>query len=171
MKTLDVRNVLKFLVAAACRDCSVSVHNPNVNTDASLLDRVEVQVVATNQTGGTLKGNEIFRETGTLMVIATSPFGGGEGAAMETAEEVVSVFREGRYFKVVATSDIPSDLADWQDLELSNVFNLGADVTGWIVVKSAPSIRAGYRDESVYRVPIAVQYVATALAKSGQVRG
>lgn len=132
MDKKDIHNAIKARINAAALGYSIAW--PNVDHDGTV-PRLEITFPAADRFGGTLKGAEITREIGTVLINAIAAGGAGEDAAADMVDAVVALFPEG--------------------LRLS--------ITGGKVVITKPAdIRGGYPDGGHWRLPVVVQYEATA---------
>lgn len=133
MNTKDIRNGLKSALDAG--SLGISIAWPNVEIDAGTRPRVELSIPSAEQTGGTLKGNEIKREDGTMLAVVAVEHGQGENAALDLADSVAGLFPEGSRISITG---------------------------GEIAIVARPSIRGGFVDGPEYRVPVAIRYRAEA---------
>lgn len=133
MNTKDIRNAMKSTLDAG--SLGVTTTWANVDQGAGARPRVEFSVPDAEQTGGTLKGNEIKREEGTALAVVVTKQGQGENEALDLADGVAALFPEG-----------------------SRIAISGGEIT----IMARPSIRGGYSDDADYRVPVAIRYRATA---------
>lgn len=133
MKTSDIRDGLKATLDGG--SLGVTITWPNVDQDAGARPRVEFTIPDAEQTGGTLKGNQIKREEGTALAVVVVDHGQGEAAALDIADDVAALFPEGGRITITG---------------------------GEIVILARPSIRGGLKDDAEYRVPVAISYRAEA---------
>lgn len=133
METKAVRNGLKAVLDGG--SLGVTIAYPNVNEDAGTRPRIECRVVGAQQTGGTLKGNEVHREEATFFAIVVVDHGKGENAALDYADSIAALFTEGSTISITG---------------------------GTIYIIARPNIRDGIPEDEGYRVPVAIRYRAEA---------
>jgi len=141
MNKKDIVNALKQTLDEG--SLGLGIEWPNVST-GQLPDRpylgVGFEVAA--RSGGTLKGNEVTREVGRMIVQVVTERAGemaagapqGEDAAYDHADSVAALFPEGLRLSITG---------------------------GQVVVTAPPEIRGGFPDESDWRVPVVIRYQAT----------
>jgi len=129
MNTKDIRNAMKAqLLGGAVADTAW----PNVK-DSGTTPRLEVEFTGVRQEGGTLKGNEVHYEEGTMMVIVAAAKGGGTDAGLDLAGAVAARFPEGSRLTITG---------------------------GTVTIMARPDIRGGFPDDTNYRIPVAIRYRA-----------
>lgn len=132
MDSKAIRNGLKAHLAAA--GIGPGIAWPNVEP-AGARPRFIVSTEVFERQGGTLKGNEVLRETGQFNVVVVVEKGGGEDAALDYADDIAAEFPEGQRIAITG---------------------------GEIVITRPADIRGGYPTDADYRVPVIVRYRATA---------
>jgi hypothetical protein len=132
MNTKDIRNALKSTLDDA--SIGIPIDYPNTESAAGIRPRVELSIPSVEQIGGTLKGNELQREEGTLLAVVVVEQGQGENAGLDYADSVADAFPEGSRISITG---------------------------GTIYITARPSVRGGYKDEADYRVPVAIRYSAS----------
>ena len=132
MDTAAARNALKSALSDALSGYSVAW--PNVN-HAGTGVFVEVSFPTADRTGGTLKGNEIKRETGRMSAVVVIEHGQGEDGAYTITGLIDTAFYEGRQITFSG---------------------------GVITITHPLDIRGGYPTEADYRVPTVIRYEANA---------
>lgn len=108
MRTNDVRSTMRYLMGTA-----VAQSDYNFPTDGFELSfqniftgsgtpgpRLEMYFESIDISGGTLKGNEVYRETGLAAVALMARQGAGETDIMDFVERIEDMFCEGQYFWV-----------------------------------------------------------------------
>lgn len=135
MNTKDIRNGLKARLAGVSPLPPVAW--PNSSLPEGTLPRVQVSFASVETDGGTLKGNEIHRETAIMnaLVIIEQNAEGGENEALDHADAIAAQFPEGLRLSITG---------------------------GRIVIRSRPSVRDGYSTDTDYRVPVIIRYQADA---------
>ncbi len=136
MQTKDIRNGLKDVLIDEMQQRPETAW-PNVTFDAAVLPRLEFSTSSAASSGGTLKGGEVHRETGIANVVVCIELDAefGEDQALDIADTVVSLFAEGRRISVQG---------------------------GEVVITDRPSVERGFPDDTSFRVPVTINYVATA---------
>ena len=145
MRTIDVRETMKFLVAAACTEYDYLRANglqlgfQNIETSPNAeIYTVEVYFEAIDIMGGTLSGNEIYRESAYVAVAILSPLGAGEEVSLTLASHLDTFFLEGTYFYVDELQDeergglrplLPDYAGDVKDIDLTSMRNYVNGVT------------------------------------------
>lgn len=131
MSTKAIRNALKTrLMGMSPRPGTAW---PNVSFDAGTLPRLEAITDGVERTGGTLKGNQTLRETGLFTVVVCVEQGAGEDTALDYADDIAALFPEGQRL---------------------------AFTGGEITITQPPAIRAGFPDDTSFRVPVVIRYAA-----------
>lgn len=132
MKASDVRNALKSRLAGG--SIGPAGAWPNVNFTGSR-PYFDVSFTGVSRDGGTLKGDELLRETGQFnaVVVIDQNAPGGADSALDYADAVAALFPEGQRITITG---------------------------GEITIPRPADIRGGYPTETDYRVPVVVRYRA-----------
>lgn len=131
MKRNDIVNGLVERLEGATLSATLAM--PNVEF-AETKPRFEVSHPAAERTGGTLKGGEVKRELGRMMVVAVTELDIGEQPANLMGDEIDTLFPEGLIIAITG---------------------------GNIVINAPVDIREGFRKGSDWRVPVIIRYLAT----------
>lgn len=134
MNTKEMRNSIKSRLSSGISP-SVSTAWPNVEFDPAVLPRFELNFVVSNGRDDSLKGGQLDQEEGSFSIVVCVEKGTGEDAALDYADSVKALFLKG------------------QSIEFTG---------GHIVVTQPPDIRIGFPDDTSYRIPVVVQYRASA---------
>lgn len=130
MNTASLRNALKSALSDALSGYNVAW--PAVNFSGAR-PFVEVSFPVADRTGGTLKGNEVTRETGRMSAIVVIEQGEGEDGAYTITDLIDAAMYEGRSI---------------------------AFTGGTIVITRPIDVRGGYPTDTDYRVPCIIRYEA-----------
>ncbi len=131
MNKKDIVNGLKDVLDGAIFGVGVSWPNLDYSGSRPFL---EVSFPTVVRTGATLKGNQVVREIGRMMVIVVADLNEGEDTANDFADQVEALFVEGKTIAITG---------------------------GNVVITAPPEIRGGFRDGPDWRVPVLIRYTAT----------
>lgn len=131
-ETKNLRNALKDAIINGVSP-RPGTSWPNVSMEPEDLPRFEVTFAGINRTGGTLKGNEILTETGSMFVTVCVSKGTGENAAMDYADDIITIFPEGHRIDFTG---------------------------GHIRILKPADPKAGFPDNYCYRMPVEIRYQA-----------
>lgn len=132
MNTKDIRNALKSRLAGGSIGADAAWPNVEYSGARPYFDTSFTGLV---REGGTLKGNEILKETGQFTAVVVVDHGIGENAAADYADAVAALFPEGQRIAITG---------------------------GEVVIRRPADIRGGYPTDTDYRMPVAIFYRATA---------
>jgi hypothetical protein len=137
MDLTDVENGLKTLLGENLTGLPSDVQWPNeLSDEASPTPRLEVTFAGYDWTGRTLKGNEIHRVTGLMIVTIVIERGKSPSQATDYADALRALFYEGRRITIT-----------------------GGEIT--ILAPAQP--RGGLQDPPEYRLPVVIQWEASSL--------
>lgn len=106
---------------------------PGVAINSQALPRLEVVHVSARHPVRDLKGN-IYTEDGVIQVFVVGPKGNGEAAVMAVAQAIANAMTAGTVYSMTGG--------------------------GSVQMSDHPSIRPGYADDTSWRVPVELQYLA-----------
>ena len=132
MNTIALRNAIKSALSGALSGYSIAWLGVN---HSGARPYIEVSFPAADRTGGTLKGNQINRETGRVAAVVVTELGQGENPALAIADLISTALYEGK-----------------------NIAFTG----GTIIIRKPVDIRGGYPTERDYRLPCVIAYEANA---------
>lgn len=107
---------------------------PGVAIKTTSKTRLEVVQVSARHPVRDLKGN-IYTEEGVVQMFIVAEKGNGEAAAMSIAQTIANTITVGTRYNI--------------------------DGGGLVHIRNHPSIRPGYADDTSWRIPVEIEYLAT----------
>lgn len=107
---------------------------PGIAVATTVLPRIEVVQVAASHPVRDLKGN-VYTEDGVMQVFVVGEKGNGEAAIMAIAQIIAD------------------------NIAVGTIYNITGG--GRIYIRNHPNIRPGYADDTSWRVPVEIEYLAT----------
>lgn len=133
MSTNELREALKQRLISGMADRPGTAW-PNVTLNTTELPRIEVTFEAVRRQGGTLSGSGLLYETGVMFATVCIKLGTGEEEAFDFADAIMALYPENLIY---------------------------AFTGGKIEITDPPEPRGGYPDDTCYRVPVSIPYMAT----------
>lgn len=134
MNSKDVSGAMNARLAGMSGAPSIAW--PGVNFDPGVVPRFEVVFSSRQIDDPTLKGGSLHRETGTMRVIVCTALGAGDNAGLDYLDAIRARFPKGLRFSIT-----------------------GGEIT--IMAEPTPD-RGAFPDDTSYRLPVAIRYVARA---------